>query len=119
MVTGKDLALPCVLCLSRDAGLGENYEQVDLTPSMLHTHLKPRLRQHFLRIHGFGIRHPLAGNYKNHGKRLVCRRLHSQAVKFDSAPEFLSVSCALNKTPVTKSDPSICFVSFLDAFMHL
>ena len=86
---GIDLALPCVICLSRDAGLGDNYLAADLTPSMIHTHLQGRLRQHFKRRHGFGVRE--AEGYKNHAKRLLCRRLHSQCVKLDSAPAFISV----------------------------
>ena len=96
MVSGVDLALPCVLCLSRKAGHGDSYLQADLTPAMLHTHLLPRLRQHFKREHDFGARDPEAENYKSHAKRLVCRRLHSQFIRLDSAPEFLSVSCVLN-----------------------
>ena len=92
MLNGKDLCLPCVLCISSDAGLGDEYLKADLTPSMLHTHLNGRLRQHFQRKHGFGVRDPAAENYKSHAKRLVCRRLHSHCVKFDIAQEFVSVS---------------------------
>ena len=92
MKTGNDTSLPCCLCLSEEMGFGEDYLQVDLTPSMLHTHLYPRLRQHLLRSHGFGVTSKPAENLKNHAKLLLCRRLHSQVLLFDSPPEFLPVS---------------------------
>lgn len=92
LMTNNDLALPCVVCLSQKQGHGDDYLSADFSQSMIHTSLEPRLRQHFQRVHGFGVRHPHATNYKSHAKKLLCRRLHAHVLKFDSNSDFLSVS---------------------------
>ena len=89
-MTSNDLALPCVLCLAKDQGHSD-YKDADLTPSMVHTKLKTRLRQHFQRDHNFkGARDPAAEGLKSHAKLLLCRRLHAQKTQFESPPEFQS-----------------------------
>ena len=95
MLTSRDLALPCIICLAEESGLGESYDQVDLTVAQLHTKLQPRLRQHYKRKHSIGSRNSLAESLQQRARLLVCRRLHSQLTNFEDRPSQFcrEVSC--------------------------
>ena len=101
MNTSGDTSLPCLICIAQDGGHGKDYRNVDLTPAMLHTHLQPRLRQHFKRKHGIGTRHQEAESLRTRAKQLVCRRLHAEVQKLDDPPPFVPLVGFLIVSPFT------------------
>ena len=90
MVTSRDLALPCLICLAEESNLGNAYDKVNLTSAQLHTKLQSRLRQHYKRKHKMGSRDSLGESLQQRAKLLVCRGLHSQPTDYEDRPSKFS-----------------------------
>ena len=88
--SGRDAALPCLVCIAENQGMA-NFKEAEFSQEMVHTHLVDRIRQHFQRTHKKGLTHPTVQSHNCYAKQALCRRLHSQLIKFDSPPRFIQV----------------------------
>lgn len=82
-----DVKLPCPICLAfLQCHDKSNWHKATMEPSHLHSCLKPRPRQHWVRKHEISVRSAEGDGIKTYAKLLLCPLLHDRT-PVDSTPE--------------------------------